>query len=101
MTSKTLALPLALLALDACAAPEAGPGRQLPKAVRAAAAPFQDLASAELRAEDGCYWYRHAGPVETTWLPLRTREGRPICARPQAVAAPPVQVEAPIASSAG
>jgi hypothetical protein len=31
--------------------------------------------------EDGCYWYRYVGPVETTYLPLRTIEGRPICTR--------------------
>jgi len=44
------------------------------------AAPYQDLQSVRLRPEDDCYWYRHAGPVETTMLPLRTVEGRPICA---------------------
>lgn len=94
-----LGLPLAACAVPAA---ETGPGAQLPEAVRAAAAPFQDLSGAELRADDGCYWYRHAGPVETTYLPLRTREGRPICARPQAPpAAGPVPAAGQAAASAG
>jgi len=71
----------------------------LPEAVIAAAAPFQDLTTVELRPGDGCYWYRHTGPVETTFLPLRTREGRPICTRP--TAPPAGQLLAPIESSAG
>nr|WP_238547871.1 hypothetical protein [Meridianimarinicoccus roseus] len=51
----------------------------VPEAVIQIAAPYQDLATARLRTEDGCYWYLHSGPVETTLLPLRTVEGRPIC----------------------
>ena len=103
-TRQPLALTLAALSLAACAAPAAQtvPGATLPEAVRAAAAPHQALDRVELRADDGCYWYRHEGPVETTWLPLRTREGRPICTRPApAPAAPAGQVDAPIDSSAG
>lgn len=57
--------------------------REVPEAVVAAAAPSQNLQAVMLREEDGCYWYRHSGPVETTFLPLRTREGRTICIRPQ------------------
>ena len=49
------------------------------EAVAALAAPGQDLASARLLPEDGCYWYEHRGPVETTLLPLRTAGGNPIC----------------------
>jgi hypothetical protein len=45
------------------------------------AAPSQDLSTARLRSEDNCYWYMHAGPVETTLLPLRTVEGNPICVK--------------------
>ena len=30
--------------------------------------------------DDGCYWYVHDNVVETTFLPLRTPDGRPICA---------------------
>jgi hypothetical protein len=79
---------LALLALTACtptttASPAADPNflEVVPEAVLAAAAPFQDLSAVQLREEDGCYWYRHTGPVETTFLPLLTRQGRPICTR--------------------
>lgn len=52
----------------------------VPEAVAAVALPGQDLRSAQVM-DDGCYWYRHVGPVETTMLPLRTIHGRPICAR--------------------
>lgn len=52
----------------------------LPEQVVAVAAPWQNLATARLMPADGCYWYEHDGPVETTLLPLRTPEGRPICA---------------------
>lgn len=51
----------------------------VPEAVIALAAPDQDVQTARLRSEDGCYWYQHAGPVETTLLPLRAVDGRPIC----------------------
>ncbi len=61
---------------------------ELPEAVRALAAPHQDLTAVRFGPEGRCYWYRHEGPVETTFLPLRTRAGRPICARP---AAPPAE----------
>lgn len=87
MTLRLTVLPLFLLAAACETAPieTAGsdPGfiSELPEGVVAAAAPFQDLTSVIVRPEDGCYWYRHTGPVETTFLPLRTRDGRPICAR--------------------
>ncbi len=51
----------------------------IPEQVVALAAPYQDLSTARVLPEDGCYWYRHEGPVETTLLPLRTIDGRPIC----------------------
>lgn len=58
----------------------------LPEGVVAIAAPYQDLSAVRIDPSDGCYVYRHAGPVETTFLPLRTVEGRPICTRdPDAV----------------
>lgn len=83
---KTLLLIGSLLALGACAVPvaeTADPGTGLSAEVMtqlsAMAAPYQDLQSVRLRPEDGCYWYRHVGPVETTMLPLRTADGRPIC----------------------
>ena len=51
----------------------------LPEAVVELAGPGQDLATARLREEDGCYWYEHDGPVERTLLPLTTALGNPIC----------------------
>lgn len=55
----------------------------IPDQVTAIAAPFQNVATARKLAQDGCYWYVHEGPVETTFLPLRTGDGRPICSAPQ------------------
>ena len=55
----------------------------VPASVSLIAAPYQDLTTARIRSSDGCYWYIHRGPVETTELPLRTNEGNPICTRPQ------------------
>jgi len=52
----------------------------IPEQVAALAAPYQDVSTARLLPRDGCYWYLHQGPVETTLLPLRTIDGRPICA---------------------
>ena len=59
------------------------PLAQVPEGVVAIAAPNQNLQTVRVQPEDGCYWYQYAGPVETTYLPLRSRDGRPICARPQ------------------
>ena len=76
---------LCLLTLGACTA-TGGSGAMrvgadaLPEAVVSRAAPWQDLTSAALLPADNCYWYLHQGPVETTMLPLRTVDGRPICA---------------------
>ncbi|MCV3270328.1 hypothetical protein [Roseobacter sinensis] len=80
--------PLALtVLLGACAETGTGAGgtpiRNLPEEVVAMAAPNQDLTSVRILPEDGCYWYRHVGPVETTLLPLRNAAGQPICTRPQ------------------
>ena len=80
-----LALP-ALLALSACVAPAGGVDPQtgflteVPETLIELAAPGQDLTAVRVNPEDGCYWYRYDGPVETTMLPLRTVDGRPICA---------------------
>ena len=60
-----------------------GPAVAVPESVSSIAAPFQDLSTARIRMSDGCYWYTHEGPVETTELPLRTPGGNPICTRPQ------------------
>jgi len=79
-------LSLGFLTLGACtvggaqvATDENGFIEELPEAVVAIAAPYQNLEAVILREDDGCYWYRHVGPVETTELPLRTTAGRQIC----------------------
>lgn len=58
---------------------ETGFIKELPEGVIAIAAPYQNLDAVRISAEDGCYWYLHDGPVESTLLPLRTVEGSPIC----------------------
>lgn len=85
--SRPAGLLAAMFLLGACSAsltgePQATDPRigELPASVAALADPNQDLLSAHLRPEDGCYWYRYAGPVETTLLPLRTTDGQRICA---------------------
>lgn len=83
-----LAAPLTLLILAACepVPSSGGPGGAgrvtVPEAVSSIAASHQDLTTARVREDDGCYWYTHLGPVETTELPLRTSNGNPICVRP-------------------
>lgn len=74
---------LAALYLAACAAtpPTNQPIANLPEAIVAMAAPNQDLSTVRVLPEDGCYWYLHRNPVETTLLPLRNTAGRPICSR--------------------
>lgn len=74
------------MVLGACSVPvgqatdkKTGYLKELPEGVAAIAAPYQNLQEVVLKPEDGCYWYRHVGPVETTMLPLRTEAGRPIC----------------------
>ena len=88
--ARTLGRPvfflIAALTVAACTAPtnrpaDGSPGfiEELPEQVALIAAPYQNLQEVILKPEDNCYWYRHVGPVETTMLPLRTVEGRPIC----------------------
>lgn len=81
---RTSLLPMSLcIAVLAACTPvsdqSAVPGSQLPEDVLAIVGPGQDLASARLVPETGCYVYEHRNPVETTLLPLRTAEGNPIC----------------------
>lgn len=83
-------LPVSMLGLAACSEQTSGTGgaepgyvANLPEDVLAIVAPNQNLNAVQLRPEDGCYWYRHDGPVETTMLPLRTTAGNPICTRAQ------------------
>lgn len=54
---------------------------ELPEGVLSVAAPYQDLQAVRLDQENRCFVYRHVGPVETTYLPLRSVDGRPICTR--------------------
>ncbi len=82
-----LTSPLFCLGLAACE-PVAGTegasnGRvTVPESVSSIAVSHQDLSTARIDPKDGCFWYTHRGPVETTELPLRTAQGNPICTRP-------------------
>lgn len=76
----------AAVSLAACTAPPpvdvepASPFiQELPEEILAIAAPYQDLTAVMINADDNCYVYQHFGVVETTMLPLRTVDGRPIC----------------------
>ncbi|MBF9043900.1 hypothetical protein HKCCE4037_11220 [Rhodobacterales bacterium HKCCE4037] len=51
---------------------------ELPAEVLGLVAPGQDVNSVRLES-DGCYWYLHRGPVESTYIPLLTRDQRMIC----------------------
>ncbi|MCA2010510.1 hypothetical protein [Pararhodobacter sp. CCB-MM2] len=82
------ALLASSLLLSACvsSAPEDSPSpflSELPEGLAETAGPNQDLSRVRIMPADGCYWYEHQNPVETTFLPLRTNDGRPICARAQ------------------
>lgn len=77
-----------LLTLAGCAAPmpkttDDGYLLEVPESVIALADPTQNLSAVQLNPADGCYWYKHDGPVETTLLPLRATDGRVICAQVQ------------------
>ena len=56
--------------------------QNVPEEVIALAAPDQNLTQITIDPVDNCYVYSHAGPVETTLLPLKTVDERPICAAP-------------------
>jgi hypothetical protein len=73
-----------LLVLAACGAPPTpeGEGETLSEQLMSLVAPGQDMSNVRVES-DGCYWYRYAGPVEVTYLPLLTRDDRMICTRPQ------------------
>nr|WP_252731263.1 hypothetical protein [Lentibacter algarum] len=53
--------------------------KNVPEEVLALAGPGQPLDALRKNPVDGCYEYQHVGPVETTFLPLRTANGNPIC----------------------
>ena len=60
---------------------------ELPEEVLAVVGPYQNLRTVRILPEDGCYWFEWTGPVETTFLPLLTGDGRQICTRAPEVAA--------------
>ena len=97
--SQTVPATLALLLTAACAAPvpedDGLPGLpvELTEELIAILEPTQSLASVRILPEDGCYWYRYSGPVETTYLPLRTTEGRRICSEQAAEIAAAAEAE--------
>jgi hypothetical protein len=85
MTSKAIsAMALGALLLSGCVAAPTPEGQtaELSPEVLALVAPGQNLSNVRIES-DGCYWYLYRGPVETTYLPVLTREGRMICTRPQ------------------
>lgn len=88
MNYRTLLLIFSTLAVSACANVVPGDAasvngfiQELPEDVLAITAPSQDLNTVMIDPTDGCFVYRHTGPVETTFLPLRAVNGRPICSR--------------------
>ncbi|KQI70904.1 hypothetical protein C7964_10839 [Loktanella sp. PT4BL] len=82
---KTLTLAIVgVVTLSACAgAPVEDTGANtdvvIPPELVNLAAPNQDISTARMLPEDRCYWYEHRGRVETTLLPVMTRNGRRIC----------------------
>ena len=78
-----------LLLLSACVTPvteeaDASPYlAELPPGLAEMAGPNQDLTRVMIMPEDGCYWFAYTNIVETTHLPLLTRDNRPICSRAQ------------------
>ena len=72
-----------IFVLSACTLPPTvdsdGAFTELPEPLVGLAAPYQNLNKVRLDPNDNCFWYLHDGPVESTWLPLRTSKGNPIC----------------------
>lgn len=83
MKKAVLGLGLAVMVLSGCMAVDGGASdgvlAKVPDEVLAIADPKQNLGAVRVNPVDGCFEYRHIGPVETTFLPLRSTEGRPIC----------------------
>lgn len=97
--TRTIAVALMPLLLTACAEPvpedDGLPGLpvEVTEELIAMVEPTQSLTSVRILPEDGCYWYRYSGPVETTYLPLRTTEGRRICSEQAAEIAAAAEAE--------
>jgi len=85
MRARVTVTMAAMFLMGACAEPmngatgQSGQQAPIPDQVRTMAAAYQDLSTARYTPEDGCYWYEHSGPVETTLIPLRTPDGGHIC----------------------
>ncbi len=83
MKRKTAILIAGALAVAGCTTTPSldadGAFTELPEPLLVLAAPYQNLNKVRLDQNDNCFWYLHEGPVERTWLPLRTAEGNPIC----------------------
>ncbi|WP_373636644.1 hypothetical protein [Yoonia sp. BS5-3] len=83
MTFRNYILILTAATVAGCAPPPGVDGNpfieELPANVTEIVGPNQNLDQVVLLPEDNCYWYNHAGPVETTLIPLRSQRGRPIC----------------------
>lgn len=78
------AVPLIAACQDISGATTSAPTQfiaEVPEGVLSIAAGGQDLTALKVDPVDGCYTYRHVGPVEDTMLPLRAKNGRPICTR--------------------
>lgn len=78
------ALPLLAACQDINGATSSAPNQfigEVPESVMSIAAGGQNLAALQIDPVDGCYTYQHVGPVESTMLPLRAKNGRPICTR--------------------
>lgn len=82
MKKPILMLAALTVTLAACDVPTTTGGvSDLPEEVLALVGPYQNTSNVRVNELDGCYEYLHAGPVESTYLPLRTKDGRPICTR--------------------
>ncbi|WP_298806558.1 hypothetical protein [uncultured Lentibacter sp.] len=85
MLRRGVGFGVAFVALSGCLALEGGAAdgvlAKVPDEVLAIADKKQNLGAVRINPEDGCFEYRHIGPVETTFLPLRSTEGRPICTK--------------------
>lgn len=95
MTRPFLIMSLGLSTMAGCVdlegfeAEDASTNPPLPEEVLAVADPRQNLNAALYVPEDRCFWYEHRNVVETTLLPLRTRDGRHICVAEEAAAEDP------------
>lgn len=92
MKNLVLLVGVAAFGLSGCVAPSGVANMDpnlktratLPPEVAETVAPGQDTSDIRVDARDGCLMYRHTGPVETTYIPLRNKKGRAICIKQDA-----------------